>query len=447
LKILWLTWKDRANPQAGGAELVAAELAQRLVKDGHELVFLTASFPKAKHREFHELPAEPPRRISALEAASSDPSTLNSQLSTKKGFWIIRVGGRVTVYWHAFKYFKKHLTDWPDVIIEEVNTVPFFSNFYPLFSKKPSTSTSTKTAHVRPARILFFHMLCRRIWFHEIFFPLSLVGYIIEPIYIRLLGHPPVITVSESSRQDLTKYGFKPGSTHLISEGIEVNPVEDLAKVDKFPEPTILSLGAIRSMKRTLEIVQAFELAKKQLPNLKLKLVGEPYGSYGKRVLGYVGNSPYRADIEVLGRVELQDKINIMRQSHLILVTSIKEGWGLIVTEAASQGTPAVVYNVDGLRDSVRHDKTGVVCQTNNPETLSQETVNLLKDQKRYEKLQRAAWDWSKEITFDQSYRDFKEILGPATAEEATASAQLDDSESQATVDSPNPPELTMNEA
>lgn len=391
MNILWLTWKDRANPNAGGAEIVAEELGKRLVADGHQLVFLTASFKNAKHREFKELPPPPPHRISALEAAQ-EPVETNKE---KPGFWIIRVGNRVTVFREACKYFRKHLSDWPDIIIEEVNTFPFFSNLY-----------------TKKKRVLFFHMLCREIWWHEIFFPASLVGFIIEPIYLRLLGKPTVITVSESSKKDLAKHGLKPQNTHIISEGIEITPVESLDQVDKFEDPTILALGSIRSMKKTLEIVQAFELAKKEIPNLKLIVAGSHENGYAKRVLAYINTSPYRSSIEVLGRVTIDHKIHLMRQAHLILVTSIKEGWGLIVTEAASQGTPAVVYNVDGLRDSVKDKVTGIICQTNSPDSLAHEVVDLLHDQELYDKLQRNAWEWSKEITFDNSYKDFKKVLG-----------------------------------
>jgi len=35
------------------------------------------------------------------------------------------------------------------------------------------------------------------------------------------------------------------------------------------------------------------------------------------------------------------------------LVTSVREGWGLVVTEAASVGTPSYGYDVPGLRDSI----------------------------------------------------------------------------------------------
>ncbi len=44
MKILWLTWKDIKHPLAGGAEVVNEELAKRLAKDGHEVLFLVGGF-------------------------------------------------------------------------------------------------------------------------------------------------------------------------------------------------------------------------------------------------------------------------------------------------------------------------------------------------------------------------------------------------------------------
>ena len=49
-----------------------------------------------------------------------------------------------------------------------------------------------------------------------------------------------------------------------------------------------------------------------------------------------------------------------MAEAHVLLMTSVREGWGLVVTEANACGTPAVVYNVPGLRDSVRNEETGL---------------------------------------------------------------------------------------
>src|SRR6185369_1248424 len=187
--------------------------------------------------------------------------------------------------------------------------------------------------------------------------------YLIEPLATRLLGRSgtSLITVSASTRRELESYGFAADKAHVISEGIELTPLYMLESAYKFARPTVLSLGGMRAMKRTLHQIQAFEIAKKRLPELQLKIAGDASGPYGQQVLQYIANSPYAADIEYLGKVSWQEKMQLMRSCHVITVSSVKEGWGLIVTEAASQGTPAVVYNVPGLRDSVRHNQTGIV--------------------------------------------------------------------------------------
>jgi glycosyltransferase involved in cell wall biosynthesis len=69
------------------------------------------------------------------------------------------------------------------------------------------------------------------------------------------------------------------------------------------------------------------------------------------------------------------------------------------------------VYNVNGLRDSVRNGATGIVTEQN-PSALADAIVKLLRHPDLYERIRWAAWEWSKQITFDQSYADFKRVIG-----------------------------------
>jgi glycosyltransferase involved in cell wall biosynthesis len=57
--------------------------------------------------------------------------------------------------------------------------------------------------------------------------------------------------------------------------------------------------------------------------------------------------------VEFLGHVSDEEKFNRLARAHVLLVTSVREGWGLVVTEAAQVGTPTIGYDVPGLRDSV----------------------------------------------------------------------------------------------
>ncbi len=369
MNILWLTWKDRRNPLAGGAEVVNEELAKRLASGGHKVTFLVAGFPGSQPQE------------------------------DRDGFHIIRISSRYMVYLAAFSYFRRHQTELnPDLVIDECNTMPFFSAWY---THKPT--------------IMFFHQLCRITWFYQFPQPLSTIGWLAEPVYLRLLKRSPVITISNSAKQDLIRHGFKAADIHIISEGSHLTPVKDPAGVVKFATPTIISLGSIRPVKRTLHQLQAFEHAKATMPDLRFIIGGDSSGSYGSQFLEAIKRSPYAADIDYRGHVSDAEKLELMQRAHAIVVTSVKEGWGLIVTEANSQGTPAVVYDVDGLRDSVRDGQTGLITPANTPEALGDKIIELLRDPARYQTLRTQAWQWSKTITFDQSYADFTKVLNLTT--------------------------------
>ncbi len=372
MNILWLTWKDSDHPDAGGAELVARELCGRLVRDGHSVTLLTCGYGDA------------------------------SASQMKDGVQIIRVGS--SRYMHSFQallYYFRHLRDRFDVLIEEVNGgAPYFSV---LFEKRAN-------------KFMLYHQLARVNWLYEIKRPLSYLGYYgLVPSATKLasLARAPVITVSESTKQVLAGHGFRPENTHIISEGLAIEPIESLGQVKKFRQPTLLSFGAMRAMKRTLDHIAAFEAAKKQLPDLQLKIAGKADGLYGRKVLERINASPFTDDMEYLGMVSRDDKIRLMQQSHLILQTAVEEGWGLTITEAASQGTPAVAYDVSGLRDSIKHNSTGILTPEN-PQVLGKGAAELLTDKSKYDRLRTAAWEWSKQITFDQSYKDFKTVLGVA---------------------------------
>lgn len=359
-----MTWKDNKNPQAGGAEFINEAIAKRLVADGHEVILLVAGFYGGLAEETYD------------------------------GYKIIRLGHKYSVYWLAYRYYKKYLIGWADLVIDEMNTVPFFCKYY-----------------VQEKNVLFAYQLCREIWFYQMRFPMNLIGFVLEPLYLWLLRDRYVITESESTKRDLQRYGFSSNKIFIVPIGIAESVLTHPVKSEKFQQPTLLSLGSIRKMKRTLDQIVAFEYAKKHLPNLQLKIAGGISDAYGNKVLRRIAESTYAKDIEYLGYVDSAKKIELMQKSHLILVTSVKEGWGLIVTEANRQGTPAAVYDVDGLRDSVKDRDTGMISTVNTPRGLADVIVEIFSNYENYARMKNEAWSWSLKFTLEESYSAFKQAL------------------------------------
>ncbi len=365
MNILWLSWKDIEHPLSGGAELVSTEIRKRLILDGHSVRLITSR---------------------------PDNSDIKSVID---GVEIYRTGNKYTVYTKAKKLYKKSMGGWADLIIDEMNTIPFLGFKY---DKMPT--------------VLLTYQLARQVWFYQMIFPFSLAGYLLEPLLLRYLSRNKynlVLTESDSTKKDLAKYGFRQDAIKTFRIGMNIKTTTQHAKKST---RTIISLGSVRPMKRTLHIIKAFELAVQKLPDLILVVVGDYSGKYGKRVFAHAKKSNYSDSIKFYGKVDEKAKEQLLRDSAIIVITSVKEGWGIIATEAASQGVPAVAYDTDGLRDSVLDGKTGLLAKSGNFVDLSLKITKLLEDPKRLEKMRDAGIENSRQFTFDNSYEDFVKCLG-----------------------------------
>jgi glycosyltransferase involved in cell wall biosynthesis len=367
VKVLWLSWKDRNHPEAGGAETVSGEIMDHLVQDGHEVTLLTARYPGSTAEE------------------------------TSNGITIHRSGNRFSVYLEAKKRYARDFQGWPDIIIDEMNTIPFASGFY---SKEKN--------------LLLCYQLAREVWLHQMVAPVSWVGYLSEPFMLRALAkrYRVSATESKSTQKDMERYGFK--NVHTFRVGMALQPLTSLGTKTK--SNMVLSLGSVRPMKRTLHAVMAFEVARDKDPQLRLVLAGDTSTPYAKKVTEYMQNSRHQEAIEVLGRIPAQRRLELMREADVIVVSSLKEGWGLIVTEANSQGTPAIGYDTDGLRDSIQDGVTGLLCPDGDYTAMGDRIIEMLADTERYASMRTAAWQWSKEFTFENSYQDFLEIMTRAAS-------------------------------
>ena len=94
--------------------------------------------------------------------------------------------------------------------------------------------------------------------------------------------------------------------------------------------------------------------------------------------------------MRLAGSLDESEKTELLTSADLLIGTSAREGWGLTVTEAALRGTPAVVYDVPGFRDSVLHERTGLVTPQT-PVALAAAMRRALDDPSLYQQLRATA--------------------------------------------------------
>jgi glycosyltransferase involved in cell wall biosynthesis len=265
---------------------------------------------------------------------------------------------------------------------------------------------------VKERRIALIYQLAKEVWFYEAFFPINILGYLLEPFYLRCYRKEYCITISESSRKDLQKLGYH-GNIPVLNPGIFAVPLKGLPQ--KESSPTLIYVGRLKKSKRVHHILKAFQTIQKEIPQAKLWIVGSGDRSYQARLEKDIHKTNIR-NVTFFGYVDENRKMELMRRAQLILVTSVREGWGIIVIEAAAMGTPAVVYNVPGLRDSVQHDQTGLIVEKNQIESLAKEVIHLLNSSKRWDRLAREALkksnDYRWDSVADQFLANIEEMIG-----------------------------------
>lgn len=363
MKLLILNWRDIKHPAAGGAEVVTYEIAKRWVQWGHEVIWFAAGFPGCQAEEKLE------------------------------GIQLIRRGKQFSVHYEAFRYYQQHWRGYFDVVIDEINTIPFFTPLY-----------------VREKKVAYFNQLAREVWFYESPFPLNLLGYLLEPLYLRFYRRTPIITISESTQEDLTRLGAD--KVYVVHPGVDVTPLPEVPQPgEKAQKPTVLYVGRVVPSKRVADIITAIHLVSKQVPEVQLWIAGSSSPAYLARLKCQIQRYQLDKQVHFLGKISFEERQTIMKQAHLLAMASVREGWGLVVIEANAMGTPAVVYQVPGLRDSVRHGETGLICQTNTPECLAKNILNILIKADLRENLAQGALAWSRKFTWERNAKEMMMML------------------------------------
>ena len=305
------------------------------------------------------------------------------------GIRIVRAGRQWTVHWQAYRRYRRSIRGSFDAVIDEVNTMPFFT---PLWAGIPV--------------FMMIFQLAREVWWYESLFPISAVGYAIEPMYLLGYRHTPVFTISRSTEQDLRKLGFK-GPITIIPIGIDT--VVSAAR-PKAETPTFLYVGRLAPSKRIGHMLEALAQFRRSAGAGTLWLVGSGSERYQRSLAKLARHLGVENSVVFWGRVSSVEKQRLMAEAHALLMTSVREGWGLVVTEANACGTPAIVYDVPGLRDSVRHEATGLIVLPR-PSSMCDGMLRLTRDQGLYARVVVEGRRWSTTFSFDEAARRVGEVL------------------------------------
>ncbi len=195
-----------------------------------------------------------------------------------------------------------------------------------------------------------------------------------------------------------------PSIDPLSEKNIDLSEQEIRGKVELFgidPErPFLLQVSRFDRFKDPLGVMEAYRLVKKFNPSVQLVLAGggamdDPEGEI---VLNDVKlASEGDSDIHVLLLPDDAHRtINaLQRAADIVIQKSIKEGFGLTVTEGLWKGKPVIGGNVGGIRKQVVNWQTGFLVNT--PEGAAYRIRYLLQNREKIHEMGRIGKEYVRE--------------------------------------------------
>lgn len=356
----------------GGAEIITFEYARQLAAEGHQVTWFCRAFQGGKSHE------------------------------TVDRVDIIRRGNAITTYWQGYQYYRSLLQK-PDLVIDMLNTVAWQT---PLYATKQS------------AVVQYVNQLAKEVWNYQFSWPVAWLGRAFEYLQILSYRRTPVVTYAQSTADDLAVWGYSPKKIWQWRLGLDHQRYQPGQKANF---PLLLQVCRLVPNKRVDLTIKAFAQILPAHPTAKLAIVGTgPHQDDLKKLIKKLKIDKNvllpDKDIWFFKKQAGDQKVSLMQQAWAMVHPSVKEGWGMVITEAAACGTPTIATAVTGQVDAVKDGVTGLlVSPYPSVAELATAMAKIIDDQTLRHKLSQGAIKWAAQFDWTKSYQLFKQALEQAT--------------------------------
>jgi glycosyltransferase involved in cell wall biosynthesis len=348
-----LAWRDLADVEAGGSEVHIDRVAAYWAAAGLEVTMRT-SF-----------------------AAGQSP------FATRNGYVVVRRAGRYLVFPRTVLNELLGRTGDRDALVEVWNGMPFLS---PLWARGP--------------RLVLLHHVHGEMWQMALPPALATVGDLLERRFAPpLYRQSTIATLSSSSKEELVeRLRLDPDRITVVPPGLDERYTP--APTPKAERPLVAAVGRLVPVKRFGQLIRAAAVARRTVPDLQLVIAGEGYER--EQLTGVVAELGAEEWVSLPGYLRDHEVVDLYRRAWVLASMSLREGWGMTITEAAACGTPAVASDVAGHRDAIVHGETGILASD---EQMADGLVQVLRDDALRARLAAGAlthssrYDWGRTAT------------------------------------------------
>jgi glycosyltransferase involved in cell wall biosynthesis len=212
------------------------------------------------------------------------------------------------------------------------------------------------------------------------------------------------MAVSQSTAAALEDIGVAPERIRVVPNGVDPAPARD--HCTHSGEQVFVALGRLVGHKRIDLLLEAWERVR---PACGGRLLIAGNGPERARLSAMAGDA-----VEFLGRVDEEGKRRLLADASVLLHPALHEGWGVVIMEAAAMGTPALGFDVPGVRNAIVDDKTGVLVSS--VDAFVWEWIALATDADRRNRLGEAARLRAASFSWEATVEGFLAVAAEAVS-------------------------------
>lgn len=204
-----------------------------------------------------------------------------------------------------------------------------------------------------------------------------------------------VFTNGHHIAEKLAKKNIK--ATPLISSTLTDNDFYFEQKILNSDYANFIYLGYLRTAKGVETIINAFGSLQKQMPNIKLTIIGSGESETKLKLICRENNYE---NISFLGHIDDRNAINnLFRKSDIFLFGSLSEGSPRVILEAMANGLLVISTPVGSLPKTFENNKEILYADFNNVEDFSEKITSIISDNERYNFIRKNSFERIKDFT------------------------------------------------
>lgn len=197
---------------------------------------------------------------------------------------------------------------------------------------------------------------------------------------------------------NFTARKIKKQKVSVVYNGIDLKKFQK--KEGRFKEPTLITISRLTPKKRVQDLIKATYLIKKQVPNIKLIIIGK--GDEEIKLKKLTKRLNLENNIQFINFIKEYEKIiKLLKKSHIFCLPSVLEGFGIVVAEAMAANTPYICSDIPVLKEVTENGQGGLIFKQKDYKDLANKITILLKDKKLYKQKQKEAKNLVKRYDWD----------------------------------------------